>query len=149
MRVKMKNETINTLLMRWMDRIPKNSVPTLSKELQNVPEDKAHSFSTLSLKNPAIGLLLCFTLWGSGADRFYKGDIGLGITKLLMIAMPLFYFKAFDWMQSISMDLCQLLSTSIIFLPIWLLVSFLDIFLVWNGIKADNLEKIQNLIDSL
>lgn len=145
----MNNQTINILLMQWADKIPKDSIHTLSKELQNIPEDKTHLFNTIALKNPAMGLLLSLVLGGLGVDRFYKGDMGLGITKLAMIAIPLLFLITLDFFLSFSPDLCRLLGASFIFLPIWLLVTFLDIFLICNGIKADNLEKIQNLIKTL
>lgn len=54
-----------------------------------------------------LGLLL-----GSfGVDRFYKGDIGLGIAKLLLSLIIIGF--------------------------IWVIV---DLFIVWKGIKKDNLK---------
>lgn len=66
----------------------------------------------IKLKSCVVGLLLGLFLGGLGADRFYKGDIGLGVVKLL-----------FCWLT----------------FGIWAII---DLFLVWKGIKRDNLEKI-------
>ncbi|BAM11468.1 hypothetical protein HCN_0137 [Helicobacter cinaedi PAGU611] len=65
----------------------------------------------VSLKSPIIGLTLGLCLGGFGADRFYKGDIGLGILKLITFGG----------------------------LGIWAII---DWFMVWKGIKQDNLNKI-------
>lgn len=96
----------------WSDKLPENGMFFLQQRLEKIPEDKILSLSYINLKDPIIGLILGVCLGIFGADRFYKGDIGLGIAKLLLC-----------WLT----------------LGIWMLV---DLYFVWQGIKKDNLERI-------
>ena len=100
------------LMNQWQDKIPPAQAFMLQKQLEEVDESSLYSLVSLDLKSPIIGFVLGFLLGYFGADRFYKGDIGLGVVKLL-----------FCWLT----------------LGIWWLV---DLFLVWRGIKNDNVAKI-------
>ena len=100
------------LLSAWQDKIPSDSAFTLQSQLENIDEGSAFALSALPLKEPFIGLLLGIFFGIFGIDRFYKGDIGLGAVKLLLC-----------WLT----------------FGIWWLV---DLFLVYRGIKKDNLSKI-------
>ncbi|MGX2970912.1 NINE protein [Helicobacter sp. T3_23-1059] len=102
----------NILLTEWKDKIPSESYLMIKEKLKNIKEDDVLPLSMITLKSCVVGLLLGLFLGGLGADRFYKGDIGLGVVKLL-----------FCWLT----------------LGIWAII---DLFLVWKGIKRDNLEKI-------
>lgn len=107
-----------TLLSAWNDKISSESAFMLQKQLEsiNIDENSAFTLSALPLKEPFVGLLLGFFLGVFGIDRFYKGDIGLGIVKLLLC-----------WLT----------------FGIWWLV---DLFLVYKGIKQDNLQKIMQAL---
>ncbi|ULO01925.1 TM2 domain-containing protein [Campylobacter sp. RM5004] len=70
----------------------------------------------LDLKSPLTGLILGLFLGVLGVDRFYKGDIFLGIIKIFV---------------------------NLITFGIWWL---LDLFLVYHGIKKDNFQKILMVI---
>ena len=72
-----------------------------------------------------------------GMDRFYKGDIWLGILKLF--GVPILFVCG-----GIAVFVFQQGEVFFIFLiPIvlWIIVDF---FLVYKGIKKDNFEKINN-----
>lgn len=70
----------------------------------------------LDLKSPLTGLVLGLFLGALGVDRFYKGDIFLGIIKIFINPFTL---------------------------GIWWL---LDLFLVYRGIKKNNFQKILMVI---
>lgn len=107
-----------TLLSAWNDKIPSESYFMLQKQLEstNIDENLAFALSALPLKEPFVGLLLGLFFGVLGVDRFYKGDIGLGIVKLLLC-----------WLT----------------FGVWWLV---DLFLVYKGIKKDNLQKITQVL---
>ncbi len=65
----------------------------------------------IQLKSPVVGLLF----GALGVDRYYTGDVGLGIGKFLSA----FIFVGFIW-------------------------AFVDLFLIWKGIKKDNFEKVNS-----
>lgn len=120
----MDTNSFAILMMGWQDKIPQDCVPALQDQLGKVPEDKIPVLSAVQLKNPIVGLLLGLFLGVFGIDRFYRGDIGLGITKLIL---TLTYF-------------------GVVITFVW---SIVDLFLVWKGIKEDNWTKIQNVIYAL
>lgn len=128
-------EKLNTaiLINLWLDKVPRESVAALQQSLDEIKDDNVSVLSFITLKNPIIGLLLGLFGGTFGVDRFYKGDIGLGITKfsILIISFELAIFTSgaglFGWF----------------ILYVWI---FIDLFLVWRGIKTDNFNKImQNL----
>ena len=100
------------LVNSWSGKIPSEGALGLQSQLENLDESAAYALSVLPLKDPVVGLILGIFLGVLGVDRFYKGDIGLGIVKLLLC-----------WLT----------------FGVWWLI---DLFLVYKGIKRDNLQKI-------
>lgn len=100
------------LIAQWQGKLPDAESLILVKQLEEVDEETLAMLMSLQLKNPIIGLVLGILLGFWGVDRFYKGDIALGVVKLFL------------WW---------------ITLGIWIII---DWFLVWRGIKKDNVTKI-------
>lgn len=99
------------LFISLKDKIPTSSHVYIKNKLDNLDDNVAGNISMLNLKNPIIGLVLGLFLGVFGIDRFYKGNILLGVLKL-------FTLGGFG---------------------IWAII---DWFVVFAGIKKDNLEKI-------
>lgn len=76
-------------------------------------------------------MVLGWSLGICGADRFYKGDIALGIAKLALFLVGCI---------TVAIGIGGLLIFAAL---IW---SFVDLFLVWKGIKQDNLDKILSVL---
>ncbi|RDU57239.1 TM2 domain-containing protein [Helicobacter sp. MIT 00-7814] len=104
------------LFAQWGSKIPDTNRLAIQQALEKVPDDKIASLSFIPLKDPIIGLILGLFFGVFGVDRFYKGDIALGVAKLL-----------FGWVT----------------LFIW---NLLDLYFVWSGIKKDNFYKIMQAI---
>ena len=121
---------INTVLMMISDKIPSNSLPLVQDKLKNASEDKINSLAILPFKSHIIGLILGLFLGAFGIDRFYKGDIGLGIAKLI------------TWLVGVVTIWIYIGGLILFVLWIWCIV---DWFLVWKGIKKDNLNKGKSL----
>nr|WP_260602044.1 TM2 domain-containing protein [Campylobacter fetus] len=83
------------------------------------------------MKNPLIGLILGVLFGGFGVDRFYKGDVILGIAKLVPAII--------GWIT-------VLIFIGYIFLIIVFVWVIADFFLVYKGIKQDNLNKIIQIL---
>ncbi|MBK1972713.1 TM2 domain-containing protein [Campylobacter sp. TTU-622] len=117
----------NTVLMMISDKIPSQSLILVQEKLKNSSEDKINTIVTLNFKSHIIGLILGLFFGLYGIDRFYKGDITLGIAKLITFiigTITTFIYIGF-----------------IILIGLWIW-TIVDYFLVWKGIKKDNLKKI-------
>ena len=80
----------NSIMMMLQDKLPKDaSTLTLRDKLDKMSDAKRDEFakavSMQKLKSPVIGLILGLCFGYLGVDRFYKGDIGLGIVKLITL----------------------------------------------------------------
>ena len=64
--------------------IPDGSSLALQQALKNVPDEAYPSIVAIQTKSPVTVILLSIFLGGLGVDRFYIGDIGLGVAKLLL-----------------------------------------------------------------
>ena len=63
----MESDKVNHILMMLSSKIPAGSIPSLHSQM----------------KDPLLSILLSIFIGSLGIDRFYIGDVGLGIGKLL------------------------------------------------------------------
>ncbi|EAL1806525.1 TM2 domain-containing protein [Campylobacter coli] len=114
--------------------------------IETLSDETLFRFWYLELKNPIIGLILgvvpAFILSGLTFDRFYKGDMGLGFAKMAMWAFIFIGLLIAGFFDSSSMLVVWIFN--IVALFIW---NILDFFLVWQGIKNDNLAKIIQFLE--
>ncbi|BEJ81097.1 TPA: TM2 domain-containing protein [Campylobacter coli] len=115
-------------------------------KIETLSDETLFRFYYLELKNPIIGLILgvvpAFILSGLTFDRFYKGDMGLGFAKMAMWAFIFIGLLIAGFFDSSSMLVVWIFN--IVALFIW---NILDFFLVWQGIKNDNLAKIIQFLE--
>ncbi|EAI5289909.1 hypothetical protein H0L92_001534 [Campylobacter coli] len=115
-------------------------------KIETLSDETLFRFWYLELKNPIIGLILgvvpAFILSGLTFDRFYKGDMGLGFAKMAMWAFIFIGLLIVGFFDSSSMLVVWIFN--IVALFIW---NILDFFLVWQGIKNDNLAKIIQFLE--
>lgn len=82
----MERESLSSLILsNCVGKVPKELIPTIqaSLETKNQAELSAILSRTAGFRNPTVSILLSIFIGGLGADRFYIGDIGLGILKLI------------------------------------------------------------------
>ena len=77
------NDKINMLLMTYSKYFPDESMMMIRDRFETMDESKTSMLYTLGLKDPTMALILSIVAGGLGIDRFYIGDTGLGIAKLL------------------------------------------------------------------
>ena len=63
--------------------LPEQKVPFVREKLLSMDESKWGALSTIQFKNPPTALLLSIFLGIYGVDRFYIGNTGMGVGKLL------------------------------------------------------------------
>ena len=131
----------NTILMSLADKLPSTGEVVLRNTLDGVSDETLNKISAsipmLNLKSPGAGLVLGLLFGGLGVDRFYKGDIGLGFMKLLLLFILGFILNLAQTQPSDTTYTMLVLFTVVA--VIWM---FVDLFLVFSGIKKDNLNKI-------
>lgn len=104
------------LTATWANLLPEGTLIGVQERLKRLPEDKLSMLTAIQFKNPTTGLICGLVAGGFAVDRFYKGDIGLGIAKIGSFA----YLLVGGWF-------------------IWVIA---DLFLMPKGIKADNLNRL-------
>ena len=77
------NDKINMLLMTYSKYFSAESMMMIRDRFEAMNESKTSMLYTLGLKDPTMALILSIVAGGLGIDRFYIGDTGLGIAKLL------------------------------------------------------------------
>ena len=77
------NDKINMLLMTYSKYFPDENMMMIRDKFETMDESKTSMLYTLGLKDPTMALILSIVAGGLGIDRFYIGDTGLGIAKLL------------------------------------------------------------------
>ena len=79
----MDAQKVDMFLMTQGKNFPEEFIPTIRERLLPVSDDKAVMLSTMQFKDPTIVLILSIFLGSFGIDRFFIGDMGLCISKLL------------------------------------------------------------------
>lgn len=140
---------INTI----KSKIPAQAFSSLNLEQAN--ESTLQKLSSLSFKCPKTALVLSCFFGILGMDRFYKGDIRLGVVKFLLgfcaiivlfnTANSSFFDDYTDENYFTPLSIFSFGVAFLLFLSgcIWWLV---DIFLVFIGVKKDNLTKLYALL---
>ena len=108
----MTSDKVDFLLMNFKGLVPETGMPALRNALLRADESAASRIMLVPLKNPTTTLLFSIFLGEFGVDRFYVGDVGLGVGKLLV-----------GWMTS----------------GIW---PFIDIFFCYKKARQKNLETL-------
>ena len=80
----MKKEFVKSLYFQIKDKVEPHEAIALKDEFMTITDDGFTVLSSIPLKDPNITLILSIFLGHLGIDRFYVGDIGLGVAKLLL-----------------------------------------------------------------
>ena len=79
----MEQQTVDMFMMMNNKYFPEAQIPFIRQHLLSVDESKEGILHTIQFKDPIISLVLSLLVGGLGIDRFYIGDTGLGIGKLV------------------------------------------------------------------
>lgn len=79
----MDSNKINTFLAMYSKYFSPQQLMDLRNRMQCLPSNAEDLIYMVELKNPTTAWLISFFIGELGIDRFYIGDIGLGIGKLM------------------------------------------------------------------
>ena len=79
----MEQQKVDMFIMMNNKYFPEAQIPFIRQHLLSVDESKEGILHTIQFKDPIISLVLSLLVGGLGIDRFYIGDTGLGIGKLV------------------------------------------------------------------
>ena len=69
--------------MTYGDKLPAESIPYVRQQLLHFGDSQQALIVMSQFKDPTVSIILSILCGYLGVDRFYLGDIGLGIGKLL------------------------------------------------------------------
>lgn len=76
-------QRVDFYLMTHQKYFPPESLPYLRDRLMMLPEDRLNMLAAVELKDPTLLLVISIIGGTLGIDRFFIGDIGMGVLKLL------------------------------------------------------------------
>ena len=80
----MESEQLNSILVVLSSKIPAGCIPSVRARLEssNVSAEEIMAL-TNQMTEPTVAIILSIFLGALGVDRFYIGDTGIGVGKLL------------------------------------------------------------------
>lgn len=82
----MEKEKINQFIMVNGKFFPEMMIEDVKQKLESLDESKESMLMATEWKNPTVVFLFAFFLGGLGVDRFWLGETGLGVVKLITCA---------------------------------------------------------------
>ena len=86
----MTEAKIAQALEKYGKQIPQDNLTNFQTYLKEASDDCANELMTLPLKGKTATLLFAIFLGGIAVDRFYVGDIGIGVAKLIFRLLATF-----------------------------------------------------------
>lgn len=79
----MDSQKVDMFLMTSAKFFPESQIGVIRDRLLSLDDSRWPMIQAIQYKDPTTALILSLVLGGYGADRFYIGQIGLGVAKLL------------------------------------------------------------------
>jgi TM2 domain-containing membrane protein YozV len=81
--LKMDAQKVDMFIMMNSKYFEAHQLPMIKDRLLSLDENRSSIVQMIQFKDPTTALILSILIGGFGVDRFFIGDTGLGIGKLL------------------------------------------------------------------
>lgn len=82
----MEKDKIDQFMMVNGKNFPEEAQIQIREKLEKIDDKKADLLVGMEWKSPTVAFLFAFFLGGLGVDRFWLGENGLGVAKILTCA---------------------------------------------------------------
>lgn len=79
----MEQQKVDMFIMMNNKYFPESQIPFIRERLLAADESKTGMLHAVQYKDPTTALILSLLIGAYGIDRFYIGDTGIGVAKLL------------------------------------------------------------------
>ena len=90
----MEQSKIDMFVMQHNKQFAPQDMMVIRQRLEKMDDNLLPQISAINYKNPTTTLIFAWLLSGFGVDCFYCGKIGLGIAKLLVYILYMFFYIA-------------------------------------------------------
>ncbi|MBQ8656231.1 MAG: TM2 domain-containing protein [Prevotella sp.] len=77
------DSSVNILLANAAKYFPESSMPAIRQTLEQMDPQKASTLLAQDYKDPMIAIIISAIIGVYGIDRFYIGDVMMGVLKLI------------------------------------------------------------------
>ena len=92
----MEQQKVDMFIMVNNKYFPESQIPFIRERLLAADESKIGMLHAVQYKDPTTALILSLLIGPYGIDRFYIGDTGIGVAKLLTCG-GLWIWAIIDW----------------------------------------------------
>ena len=92
----MEQQKVDMFIMMNNKYFPESQIPFIRERLLAADESKTGMLHAVQYKDPTTALILSLLIGYYGIDRFYIGDTGIGVAKLLTCG-GLWIWAIIDW----------------------------------------------------
>ena len=92
----MEQQKVDMFIMMNNKYFPESQIPFIRERLLAADESKTGMLHAVQYKDPTTALILSLLIGPYGIDRFYIGDTGIGVAKLLTCG-GLWIWAIIDW----------------------------------------------------
>ena len=79
----MEQQKVDMFMMMNNKYFPESQIPYIRERLLALDDSRSGLLHSVQFKDPTTALIISLFIGGWGIDRFYIGDTGLGIGKLI------------------------------------------------------------------
>lgn len=139
----------NLLYWEYRNKISKSEWEMFKKQLEDVPEENVDAIRNVKLKKPTGTLLFSIFLGGIGVDRFYVGDVGIGVAKLVsnVIAYLIVIIPIVFPMFGVEISLVGIKELGILASIVMNIWHYVDLYYTYKTTKLINYQRIYFYLD--